>query len=384
MQRRDISKALFLSAAGSTLVSQQAQAQTCTPACYPRTASEIAGTVTPTNYEYPPGNVKRYGAVGDGIANDRVAIQNALNVNEETFLPSGTYKVNSGLTMRSRTRIIGANKGNAQLKAGASGMTVLSISGAHNSIEIRDLEIYGNGLATVGFSSVSPSQGASSGLLLDNLSVSSCTDKNIYIKHMTYGVVRNVYSAGYTGTTNYGLYLDASFNIDVQNGLLYDCVVAGLAFYNCSHVYAVCTTVFTNPTISAPRLCLIDRSVACGLIRCTFEAQGAGMVLAELELDSSAAPNTVSAFVEDCSFIGTAATKSRCVRIGVNGTVYKSTFRGCRFFKPQSAESVWAALQQHSLFDDCQDITVYTQTAFTHVTVLNSSPYPIHVLQPRS
>ncbi|MFL6600736.1 MAG: hypothetical protein ACJ8R9_05340 [Steroidobacteraceae bacterium] len=61
MHRRDISKALFASAAGATVISQRAQSQTCTAPCYPRTPEEIAAGVTPVNLSYAPGHLYRFG-----------------------------------------------------------------------------------------------------------------------------------------------------------------------------------------------------------------------------------------------------------------------------------------------------------------------------------
>lgn len=46
----------------------------------PRTAAEIAAGITPTNYGYIPGDVRRYGVVGDNSTNDTAAFQAALNV----------------------------------------------------------------------------------------------------------------------------------------------------------------------------------------------------------------------------------------------------------------------------------------------------------------
>jgi len=48
-------------------------------ALYPRTTAEIAAGVTPTDYRYQSGDVRRYGAVGGG-ADDTLAVQTALNL----------------------------------------------------------------------------------------------------------------------------------------------------------------------------------------------------------------------------------------------------------------------------------------------------------------
>ena len=85
---------------------------------YNRTAAEISAGVTPTNYGYQPGDVRRYGATGNGTTDDTIAIQNAIaalgqlltsNPNSNTnpvttvgggrlFFPKGKYKVTSTLT----------------------------------------------------------------------------------------------------------------------------------------------------------------------------------------------------------------------------------------------------------------------------------------------
>ena len=44
-------------------------------------------------------SVRRFGAVGDGVADDTAAIQAAINTGKSVYVPVGTYKVSSVLTM---------------------------------------------------------------------------------------------------------------------------------------------------------------------------------------------------------------------------------------------------------------------------------------------
>lgn len=46
---------------------------------FTRTPAEIAAGVTPSNYSYPPGSPRRFGAVGNGTNDDTTAVQNAIN-----------------------------------------------------------------------------------------------------------------------------------------------------------------------------------------------------------------------------------------------------------------------------------------------------------------
>src|SRR5882762_1613121 len=68
---------------------------------YPQTAAELAASVTPTNYVYPALNVKRYGAIGNGVTDDRAAIKTAWTVAVQAgggrivFPDGATYAVNS-------------------------------------------------------------------------------------------------------------------------------------------------------------------------------------------------------------------------------------------------------------------------------------------------
>jgi len=78
---------------------------------YARTLAEIAASVTPTasGYQYPPGDVRRYGAAGDG-SNDTTAINNAARVaaiSGELYFPPGyTFGINGWVNILNGTRLV--------------------------------------------------------------------------------------------------------------------------------------------------------------------------------------------------------------------------------------------------------------------------------------
>jgi parallel beta-helix repeat protein len=66
-------------------------------------------------------SVKEFGAVGDGVADDTTAIQNALNVGGIIYFPAGTYIVSYGLVPKSNTLITGSRNAILKLKDGQNG-----------------------------------------------------------------------------------------------------------------------------------------------------------------------------------------------------------------------------------------------------------------------
>lgn len=114
MDRRNLSRLLLTSAtaAAGAVFTRRASAQSCASPCYPRTAAEIAAEVTPVNYAYVPGDVRRHGAVGDGVANDTAAIQRCIKAQAQTnggtvYFPVGIYKVTSGFSVSRSVQIMG-------------------------------------------------------------------------------------------------------------------------------------------------------------------------------------------------------------------------------------------------------------------------------------
>ena len=113
MHRREISSALIASMTGAALLPRDAQSQTCTAPCYARTQAEINAGVTPTNTQYLPGDLRRYGADPTCNTPSATAITNAILSNAYVFdgYPGGgTYLVEATVPVQSVTRIQGACK----------------------------------------------------------------------------------------------------------------------------------------------------------------------------------------------------------------------------------------------------------------------------------
>jgi hypothetical protein len=72
-----------------------------------------------------PANVLDYGAIGDGVADDTVAIQAALDANDSIYFPQGTYKVSA--TIRA-SRVVNINGDPEATIVAASGFTGISIT----------------------------------------------------------------------------------------------------------------------------------------------------------------------------------------------------------------------------------------------------------------
>lgn len=98
MKRRDLSKVLLASSATSALGLRSVQAQTCGAPCYSQTSAEAAAGVTPTNTNYSPGDIRRYGADPTGSTDSTPSIQNALNVAQAVYIPAGQYTITAPLT----------------------------------------------------------------------------------------------------------------------------------------------------------------------------------------------------------------------------------------------------------------------------------------------
>lgn len=75
---------------------------------YPRTPEEISASITPSNYGYPFGDPRRYGAIGDGSNNDSVAWQAIATLGYGRIPENFSMKISTGASATGRVDIRGS------------------------------------------------------------------------------------------------------------------------------------------------------------------------------------------------------------------------------------------------------------------------------------
>ncbi len=84
-------------------------------------------------------SVKDFGAVGDGLADDTLAIQRALAAHTSIYVPPGTYLTSQTIELGSHQTLIGAGQ-SATIKANGSGFNVIDIVASYATVQNLRLE----------------------------------------------------------------------------------------------------------------------------------------------------------------------------------------------------------------------------------------------------
>jgi hypothetical protein len=119
---------------------------------YPRSTAEISLNVFPTAYRWPYGDAKRYGAVGNGVTDDTVALQAAISQSAlpggaDATLGAGTFQISATLRFPDGARLSGVGRTRTIIRLAANANVNLmekAVGATGNSVVIRDLEFNGN------------------------------------------------------------------------------------------------------------------------------------------------------------------------------------------------------------------------------------------------
>lgn len=220
-------------------------------------------------------NVKAYGAKGDGLTDDTVAIQSAINAaavnGGDTFFPSGTY-VASGITLKSQVNLVGVKKvsalklkngstsplitgnnvsdfsitnlvldGNKAGQTNASGLDVVSLSSCQNSI-IASCEIK-NGYSAHGIELIN----CHNIDILSNYIHDNGGNGVIYTNSHYLDIADNeIDHNGQRGISDYGTVTNGSYNIRIQNNQISYSTNEGVGFNFADSVNLTPCTIYAN------------------------------------------------------------------------------------------------------------------------------------------
>lgn len=163
-------------------------------------------------------NIKTFGAVGDGMADDREPIQNALNASNGrvVFCPSGTYLIGAsgsqmtyrlttaevGLVLPSETELVGEGFSTVFKAASASEACLLTATGAEH-VSISNLRIDGNAINNTSDRAFGIYILNSSKVSIRNVWVYDTNSNTIQIMGTNDFIISNTYSET-TGATSLG------------------------------------------------------------------------------------------------------------------------------------------------------------------------------------
>src|SRR5262249_48851423 len=114
---------------------------------FAQTTAESNAGVTPMHPEYPPGDVRRYGADPTGGGDSTAALNSAFKLVAQTVtFPAGTFNVNSNLDAPVCGQIIGSEQYDTNIVCGPGVDRFLSLGtrSVFNLKLIRNIRITGN------------------------------------------------------------------------------------------------------------------------------------------------------------------------------------------------------------------------------------------------
>lgn len=321
-------------------------------------------------------SVMDFGAIGNGVADDTAAVQAAITASRSVYFPAGTYLISSEITVPTTTAIFGNNKVNTIIKANTVGQKIFSVSPTNYNVKFSNITIDGNSKATQGISSIATVDGQSAHMVLDNIEVSNCTDKNIYLKFMAYGLLQNTYSSNVAANSSATcLYMESCANCEIYAGLYYNGKAGSITLLKTNNSVFLGMRLYNDSSVSSAQLLLVNSSYSNVFDGCSFEPQGAANVTNNVKLQGGGGKSCTDNTFKDCHFIGVPGTSTNIISVDA----YKTIIDGCKFIA-QTGASILLGSQQYSYINNCCDLVTYDTPVYSIVTVDNAGGNP-YVLQ---
>lgn len=153
-------------------------------------------------------NVKNFGAKGDGITNDTIAVQNAINdaVSKKSavYFPGGTYLINQ-VTLPENIKLFGGGRLKTNIKPSGNNMAFLGNSG----VQLENIAFVGNGKATGytlqhGISFTRKYRWVINNCFFSNLGGKAINFEDNHVHEYATGQISDTYIKG----CNFGIYAD--------------------------------------------------------------------------------------------------------------------------------------------------------------------------------
>ena len=207
-----------------------------------------------------PNNVKDFGATGDGVTDDSAAIQAALDLKGQVYIPAGTYLINTSLRIKSNTKLYGDGIEATILKEGGAGTTLSTMftsilvnqayfdddSTGNDSMHIENIAFHGQRSVAI------PDGSATS------------TNKGIggvYLKYASRSRIRDCYfKDGWSGFVIAGT--RDNFSSQLQNSI-FDCTVYNATSWLVNGNSGVPRGILVSSAYTYMRGCSVNTSATC-------------------------------------------------------------------------------------------------------------------------
>lgn len=194
---------------------------------YPQTSQELSASVTPVNYAYQPGDVRRYGFSSTASASaNKTAIQNAINAAEQAgggivWLPEGDYNFTGAVALKDGVSILGAGPFATVLTCTTAAVNGFEASSALNGVSLDGFQLVGTNAANGAEDGIHIAGDASGGfpkLVLRNLLVKQWGNIGVYLSNCFDAAIENVNASS---NKSHGFHLVSCFSASGQKNVAY-------------------------------------------------------------------------------------------------------------------------------------------------------------------